>query len=65
MSKYINVDEFNIVNKPVTNPETGNLENQTNIILSKRILGNLLLKYGFNLANPISTFTAEYEIRKT
>lgn len=64
MSKYINVDEFNIVNKPVTNPETGNLENQTNIILSKRILGNLLLKYGFNLANPISTFTAEYEIRK-
>lgn len=63
LKELLSIDEFDIINKQVTNPVTGHYENQPTIMLGKKFFGNLLLRYGFNIINPVSTVTAEYKIR--
>lgn len=63
INDIITIDDFDIINKKVTNPETGHVENQATLVVSKRFFDRLLIKYGFNIVDPLSTFSAEYKIR--
>lgn len=64
VKNVLKIDEINLENKSVYNPETGHYEKQPTIIIGKKFFNQLLLRYGYSVTSSLSTVSAEYKLRK-